>query len=135
MAKGQAKSNEDIEAPVAKRNQTSSATMKDSPTNIATDAAAPGITLPSAESLIENRYFPTQIFAYKLDETEAHRLNAALLEAIYAEREKDLKGIQRSNFQALGGWHSHTKLHKEPEFAQVVSLIDACGAALSEKNT
>lgn len=104
------------------------------------DAAAPTETkhrpwqLPDDSNFIENRYFPTQIFSYSLDDALAPSFNTALLEAIYAEREKDRKGIQRSNFQALGGWHSHNNLHKEQAFSEIVSLIDTCGAMVSSKN-
>jgi uncharacterized protein (TIGR02466 family) len=75
-------------------------------------------------------YFPTLIFQIDLPHPE--ELNARLLASIYAERDKDMKGIERSNITALGGWHSHNDLHKVPEFAEVTSQIDAATARISE---
>jgi uncharacterized protein (TIGR02466 family) len=66
-------------------------------------------------------YFPTQIFQVDLDEPDA--LNAHLLDAIYREQERDLKGISRSNFTELGGWHSQNDLHKNPDYADLVAAI------------
>jgi uncharacterized protein (TIGR02466 family) len=74
-------------------------------------------------------YFPTLIFQIDLPNPE--EFNRKLLSVIYAEQERDLKGIQRSNIKALGGWHSHNDLHKTPEFADMTSLIDAATAKVS----
>jgi uncharacterized protein (TIGR02466 family) len=75
-------------------------------------------------------YFPTLIFQIDLPNPE--KLNNKLLSAIYAERDRDQKGIERSNISALGGWHSHNDLHKVPEFADMTAFINAAGAKISE---
>lgn len=75
-------------------------------------------------------YFPTLIFQIDLPEPE--ELNNRLLASIYAAQEKDQKGIERSNITALGGWHSHNDLHKNPEFADITRLINTATARLSE---
>lgn len=90
--------------------------------------------VPQPEDVSELQYFPTQIFQHKVPEDKVEALNADLLEKIYAERERDRKGIQRSNFQALGGWHSHNDLHKEDAFQNIVSIINGSAKAISEKN-
>jgi uncharacterized protein (TIGR02466 family) len=82
----------------------------------------------------ENRYFPTQVFSHELPSDMADGLNARLLETIRAERNSDRKGIQRSNFRALGGWHSHNKLHEDTRFEEVVSLVDACSDSIIDLN-
>ena len=75
-------------------------------------------------------YFPTIVFQIDLPAPEA--LNARLLDLIYTEQERDQKGIARSNIPALGGWHSHTDLHKSSDFAEVTALIHAATARLSD---
>ena len=74
------------------------------------------------------RYFPTLIFSVKIPGSEA--LNAHLIEAIYAERERDKSGVRKSNFPELGGWHSHVKLHKDVSFAGLVKYVDEVGAMM-----
>ena len=66
-------------------------------------------------------YFPTSIF--QIDLPKPRGLNEKLLSTIYAEQERDLKGISRSNYTELGGWHSHNDLHKEAAYANLVALI------------
>ena len=78
---------------------------------------------------IKRAYFPTLIFQIDLPNPE--ELNSKLLAAVYAEKERDQKGIARSNIPALGGWHSHNDLHKDPEFAEMTKLIDAATAKIS----
>jgi uncharacterized protein (TIGR02466 family) len=68
-------------------------------------------------------YFPTTIF--QIDVAEPEKLNDHLLKTIYGERERDQKGISRSNFTELGGWHSHNDLHKDSSYADLVGQIDA----------
>ena len=80
--------------------------------------------------LEEALYFPTQIFSTTLDSEVAKAINHNLAHLIYEERDKDSDGIQRSNFRSLGGWHSHNYLHKDPRYADIVSLIDACGQSV-----
>ena len=82
----------------------------------------------SEVSLNVARYFPTLIFSLKIPDSE--RLNARLIEAIYAERERDGKGVRKSNYPELGGWHSHTKLHKDTAFEGLVQHVDAAAAKM-----
>lgn len=56
-------------------------------------------------------YFPTVV--YSLDIVEHEHLNDQILHLIYAERARDREGVERSNFRALGGGHSHSQLHQE----------------------
>jgi uncharacterized protein (TIGR02466 family) len=74
-------------------------------------------------------YFPTLVF--QIDVPNAEELNSKLLDAVYAEKERDQKGIERSNISSLGGWHSHNDLHKAPEFAELTKLIDAASVKIS----
>ena len=74
-------------------------------------------------------YFPTTIF--QIDLPDPKPLNEALLANIYAEQERDLKGINRSNFSELGGWHSHNDLHKSAKYADLVGLIGGATARVS----
>lgn len=74
-------------------------------------------------SFTKRAYFPTLIFQIDLPDPEA--LNNRLLAAIYAAQERDQKGIQRSNISALGGWHSHNDLHKDPAFVEITQLVTA----------
>lgn len=80
----------------------------------------------------QNFYFPTQIFSLEVPNAEA--LNTQLLKDINAERDRDQKGIQRSNFRSLGGWHSHNDLHKDERFADLVSHIEYGAANVSKSN-
>lgn len=75
-------------------------------------------------------YFPTLIFQFDLPDPKP--LNEKLLAAVYAERERDRKGIERSNIPELGGWHSHNELHKNPEFADMTALIGNATRRISE---
>lgn len=70
----------------------------------------------------EQLYFPTPIFTGRLDGAEER--DAGLLELIYAERDRDAEGTQRSNYRALNGWHSRIDLHKEESFAGFVAAIE-----------
>lgn len=80
--------------------------------------------------LTKRAYFPTTIF--QIDIPNAKALNTKLLSNIYTEQERDLKGISRSNFTELGGWHSHNDLHKVAEYADLVGLIGRATAQMSE---
>ena len=75
--------------------------------------------------ITEELYFPTPIFAGRLD--EAPQLNPALLDLIYAERGEDATGTQRSNYRALNGWHSRTSLHREPAYADLERYLLSTG--------
>lgn len=90
--------------------------------------------VPTEVNVMENQYFPTQVFSYQLKDDMAQATNRHLLDAIYGERTRDSDGIQRSNFRALGGWHSHNNLHKEETYKPLVDLIGAACASIDEKN-
>lgn len=88
--------------------------------------------MPSDELKFYKRtYFPTTIFQVDLPDPE--KLNTGLLENIYGERERDRKGISRSNFTELGGWHSHNDLHKEESYGDLVSRIGDATARMSDE--
>ncbi len=84
---------------------------------------------PARLKMERQSYFPTLVFRFELP--EAQSLNARLLPLIYAEREKDLKGIERSNFRELGGWHSHNDLHKSPKYSELTDRINAAADLMS----
>ncbi len=66
------------------------------------------------DELRRDDYFPTLVFSVNLHDAE--EVNKEILAAIHAERDRDSKGIERSNYRSLGGWHSHNNLHKDPKF-------------------
>ena len=76
-------------------------------------------------------YFPTIVFNSKVADAKA--LNTHLLAQIYAERERDQKGIVRSNFRGLGGWHSHNNLHKEAAYKPLTNRIHQAGRRISRQ--
>lgn len=76
-------------------------------------------------------YFPTTVF--QVDHGDCDAMNARLLSLIYAERERDREGTNRSNFAELGGWHSHNNLHKETAYADMVGCINSATAQMSEE--
>lgn len=82
----------------------------------------------SEDALKVRRYFPTLIFSLEIPDSEI--LNAHLIEEIYAERERDRKGVRKSNFPELGSWHSHVKLHKDATFTGLVQHVDAAAALM-----
>lgn len=82
----------------------------------------------SEDALKVGHYFPTLIFS--LDVPNSEILNVHLIEAIYAERERDGTGVRKSNFPELGSWHSHVKLHKDGTFAGLVQHVDAVSAMM-----
>ena len=83
---------------------------------------------PSEASFRVGRYFPTLIFSLEVPDGEL--LNARLIEAIYAERKRDGKGVRKSNFPELGGWHSHVRLHRDAAFAGLVRHVEAAAARM-----
>ena len=82
----------------------------------------------SEDALKIGRYFPTLIFS--LDIPDGEILNDHLIAAIYAERERDGTGVQRSAYPELGGWHSQVNLHKNPAFSGLVERVDAVAAMM-----
>ena len=85
----------------------------------------------SEDALKVTRYFPTLIFS--LDIPDSDTLNAHLSEAIYAERERDETGVNKSNFPELGSWHSHVRLHRDAKFAGLVQHVDSVSAMMCRK--
>ena len=75
-------------------------------------------------------YFPTPIYSFTMFD-DAETMNEDLLALIYAERERDTKGLERSNFRSLGGWHSHNNLHKLPEFEILTRHIQTVTEGIS----
>ena len=93
--------------------------------------SAPDIPLAarvSEDALKVAQHFPTLVFS--LDVPDSETLNGHLLEAIYAERERDRTGVRKSNFPELGSWHSHVRLHKDVTFAGLVQHVDAVAAMM-----
>ena len=82
-------------------------------------------------SFSKKTYFPTQIFQIELSDPAA--LNEHLLDSIYAERDRDLKGISRSNYTELGGWHSHNDLHKSEAYQPLVRHVSEATERMSEE--
>lgn len=81
------------------------------------------------DELRRDDYFPTLVYSSKLHDAEA--VNKDILAAIYEEKDKDQKGIERSNFRSLGGWHSHNNLHKDPKFSVLTNRIHKLLAGVS----
>ena len=77
---------------------------------------------PHITSISRQDYFPTMIFSATAGD-DAERINADLLTAIHAAREADGAGLQRSNFTALGSWHSQNHLHREAAFTPIVEMV------------
>ena len=101
--------------------------MTSDTTNLGSADAGLVASLPE-DALKVQRYFPTLIFSLEVPGSEI--LNARLVEAIYAERERDTTGVRKSNFPELGSWHSHVKLHKDVTFAGMVQCVDAASAMM-----
>lgn len=71
--------------------------------------------------MVKQAVFPTLLYTREL--VEAEEINAELLEMIRAERERDGKGVQRSNVRALGGWHSKSDLQARPEYKRITRKV------------
>lgn len=84
-----------------------------------------------ADSFSGELFFPTMVFSIICSEHEA--LNEYLLALIYEERERDPEGIERSNFRALGGWHSRSNLHKDVAYQPLTDRIKQAGQRIAEK--
>ena len=74
-------------------------------------------------------YFPTMIF--KTSCVGHEDLNGQLLDLIYSERERDRKGVERSNFSRLGGWHSRSNLHNDRAYDPLIKRIDQAAERIS----
>ncbi len=100
--------------------------MRETPDRAASDR---GLAARLSEDALKvAQYFPTLVFS--LDVPDSETLNARLIEAIYAERERDRTGVRKSNFPELGSWHSHVKLHKDVTFAGLVQHVDETAAMM-----
>ncbi|AVO39417.1 TIGR02466 family protein [Pukyongiella litopenaei] len=82
------------------------------------------------DELRRDDYFPTLVFSSKLHDAET--MNREILDAILEERKKDTKGIERSNFRSLGGWHSHNHLQKDPKFKRLTDRLHMMLAGVSD---
>lgn len=85
----------------------------------------------TSDSFLGEMYFPTMVFSSICADHE--QLNAYLLELIYAEQERDQKGIERSNYRKLGGWHSQNFLHREEAYKPLTDRVHQAGRRMSKK--
>ena len=82
------------------------------------------------DELRRDDYFPTLIYSVKVH--DAQKLNKLIMDAINAERDRDSKGIESSNYRSLGGWHSHNNLHKEARFKPLTDRVHQMLAGVHE---
>jgi uncharacterized protein (TIGR02466 family) len=66
-------------------------------------------------------YYPTQVYFTDLADGDA--LNAHIKKHIYAWREKDPKGVVRTNTPQSDGWHSQVDMHVRTEFTPLLLEI------------
>ena len=85
----------------------------------------------SKDGLFKELYFPTTVFSVSCSGYK--QLNSQLLSLIYAERERDQQGIQRSNFRELGGWHSHNNLHQINAYNPLTERVLQAGKRMSSQ--
>ncbi|MEP4856334.1 MAG: TIGR02466 family protein [Lentilitoribacter sp.] len=78
--------------------------------------------------------FQTQIYEFQLPKRDIPPLNAALIHFIREKHHQDQKGIQRSNFKALGGWHSNNDLHKDSDISGFCDLIHRNATQIGDDN-
>ena len=83
------------------------------------------------QNFTKTAYFPTLVFQASVAGSEA--LNQKLLDAIYADRDEDEKGLVKSNVAALGGWHSGVSIHKAQEYSALVKNVNDATKRLSEE--
>ena len=79
-------------------------------------------------TLTRQHYFPTLI--YFQDIVGAAALNEHVRNNIYAWRDLDADGIQRSGASEAGCWHSDTDMHTRPEFSELVNQVLGAAQAL-----
>lgn len=80
------------------------------------------------ESFIQKSHFPTLIFQDDIHHCED--LNKTLLDLVYAERERGV-AVNKSNTAELGSWHSATNLQKNPDYAPLLTEINAALGRIS----
>ena len=93
-------------------------------------ASAAKADVAGSENFVRKNYFPTMIFQKDVENSE--ELNKRLLELTYAERASGV-AVNRSNTAALGSWHSHTELYKNPDYAEMLREIDSVLTRISEQ--
>lgn len=76
-------------------------------------------------------YFPTLVFNFEVKNAEA--VNEYLVDAIRKLKASDKAGIERSNFRALGGWHSRNDLHTNERFDRLTKLINHAADKISSQ--
>lgn len=87
--------------------------------------AAPEMTLK------REMYFPTVIYSLDLpDRQRTAEMNRRLAQHIYAWREQDAEGLNRSNARSAGSWHSPSDMAKRLEFSELVDLVFFCAHAV-----
>lgn len=69
------------------------------------------------DELRRDEFFPTLVYSILLHDADS--VNDEILQAIHEERDKDAKGIERSNIRSLGGWHSRNNLHRDARFKRL----------------
>jgi len=86
--------------------------------------------LGGQDELRRDDYFPTLVYSAFVHDAE--EMNKEILAAINIERDRDNKGIERSNYRSLGGWHSHNNLHKDKKFDRLTNRLHKMGEAISD---
>lgn len=87
----------------------------------------------SQTDLVLNRemYFPTLIYSLDVpDQARVQALNNTVKSHIYAWRDSDRDGIQRSNASVDGAWHSPLDMARRSEFADLIDLVLHCSQAV-----
>lgn len=87
--------------------------------------------MADSDRFVRTNYFPTMIFQYDVENSES--FNNTLIDLIYAERERDRTGVNKSNTAELGSWHSATNLHKNADYEPVLKPIDAALSRISQE--
>ena len=82
------------------------------------------------DTFVRTNYFPTMV--YQVDVENPDDLNNSLLGLIYAERERDRSGVNKSNTAQLGSWHSNTGLHQNPEFGELLAHVNSVTGQISK---
>lgn len=92
--------------------------------------ASKGASKAAPERFVRNCYFPTMIFQYDVENAQA--LNKNLVDHIYAERERDRTGVNKSNTAELGSWHSATNLHKNSDYESLLTEVNSTLGRISQ---
>ena len=82
------------------------------------------------DELCRDDYFPTLVYSIRLHDADS--MNKEILAAINEERGRDNKGIERSNYRSLGGWHSQNNLQKDPKFKRLTNRTHKLLSGISE---